>query len=66
VIFEVGFNPVDFGLVSSLARPGGNLTGISGLNIDVVGKRLELLHELYQQPPRSVSSSIRPIAPQKP
>jgi putative tryptophan/tyrosine transport system substrate-binding protein len=46
VVFETLGDPVAAGLVSTLARPGGNLTGISGLGPDLSGKRLELLKEL--------------------
>ena len=46
IVFGVGGDPVQFSLVSSLNRPGGNLTGVSNLNAAVLGKRLELLHEL--------------------
>src|SRR4030095_3115812 len=38
-------NPVDSGLIASLARPGANITGTSSMNADVVGKQLELLKE---------------------
>src|SRR6516164_9794324 len=45
-VFLVGSDPVLIGLVPSLNRPGGNLTGVSILNTYVIGKRLQLLHEL--------------------
>ena len=46
IVFMVGTDPVDVGLVASLSRPGGNLTGVTTLNLEIVPKRLEALREL--------------------
>jgi putative ABC transport system substrate-binding protein len=46
IVFIVGIDPVESGLVASLARPGGNLTGFSSIATDLNPKRLELLSEL--------------------
>jgi putative ABC transport system substrate-binding protein len=46
IVFETGVDPVGAGLVKSLNRPEGNITGITSLNVHVGPKRLELMHEL--------------------
>jgi len=46
IVFAVAFDPVRDGLVQSLAHPGGNVTGMSIQQLDLVDKRLELLHEV--------------------
>jgi len=46
IVFVVGVDPVAAGLVSSLNRPAGNMTGVSFYDVPIVGKRFALLHEL--------------------
>jgi putative ABC transport system substrate-binding protein len=49
IVFAVGIDPVEFGLVAGLARPGGNLTGVGFVTVELMAKRLELLSELVPQ-----------------
>ena len=46
IIFHVGSDPVQVGLVASLSRPGANITGVTGISRELLGKRLELIREL--------------------
>ena len=57
-------DPVSVGIVSNLARPGGNITGFAGQNVDLEGKRLELLKDLLPQLSRvaMLANAANPLA----
>jgi putative ABC transport system substrate-binding protein len=52
IVMATGMDPVVLGLVTSLGRPGGNVTGVTSLNSDLAGKRLELLKQLVPRATR--------------
>ena len=61
-VFMVASDPVELGLVASLNRPGGNLTGVAYLNAEVAPKRLELLHEFIPSA-KSIALLVNPTNP---
>jgi putative ABC transport system substrate-binding protein len=62
IVFEIGADPVEVGLVASLNRPSGNLTGVTTLNVELGPKRLELLHEIVPTT-RSIALLVNPASP---
>jgi putative tryptophan/tyrosine transport system substrate-binding protein len=62
IVFEVGGDPVRLGLVASLNRPGGNVTGVTQLNVGLVPKELEVLHELLPTA-RIIALLVNPADP---
>jgi putative ABC transport system substrate-binding protein len=62
IVFETGADPVEKGLVGSLARPGGNLTGMAFMVTELMPKRLELLSELVPQT-RVIALLVNPNNP---
>jgi putative ABC transport system substrate-binding protein len=61
IVFSPVSDPVRSGLVASMARPGGNMTGIAALTVELDPKRLELLHELA--PPGPLGVLVNPTRP---
>ena len=64
IIFAIGGDPVAIGLVASLARPGGNVTGVSWLGGELTSKRLELVSELVPHA-RAIALLVNPNNPQR-
>jgi putative ABC transport system substrate-binding protein len=62
IVFTYGSDPVEAGIVASLSRPGGNITGISTLNAELTAKRLGLMHELAPQS-GSIAVLVNPTNP---
>ena len=62
IVFQVAVDPVEAGLVASLSRPGGNLTGVVSLNLEVEPKRLELLRELVPTA-SAIALLVNPTSP---
>jgi putative ABC transport system substrate-binding protein len=62
IVFETGLDPIAAGLVASLSRPEGNVTGITSLNVAVTPKGLELLHELVPKA-KSFALLVNPANP---
>jgi ABC-type uncharacterized transport system substrate-binding protein len=61
IVFSTGYDPVAAGLVASLSRPGGNLTGVTSLTAEVGPKRVELLHEVVPTA-TSIALLVNPAA----
>jgi putative tryptophan/tyrosine transport system substrate-binding protein len=62
IVFETGGDPVELGLVPSLNRPGGNVTGVTQTNWEITPKRLQLLHELVPTA-RVIALLVNPANP---
>ena len=62
IVFEVATDPVAVGLVASLSRPGGNVTGVTNLGVEIAPKRLELLSELLPTV-TNIALLINPTSP---
>jgi putative ABC transport system substrate-binding protein len=62
IVFTAGFDPVEVGLVASMSRPGGNITGVSILDVELGPKRLELLHAFVPKA-TSIALLVNPADP---
>jgi putative ABC transport system substrate-binding protein len=62
IVFEMGGDPVQLGVVDSLSRPGGNITGVSSLSVEVSPKRLELMHDLLPTATK-LAVAVNPTSP---
>jgi putative ABC transport system substrate-binding protein len=62
VVFQMAFDPVAMGLVASLNRPGGNLTGVTSMGVELVPKRLELMRDLVPAA-TAVAVLVNPLNP---
>jgi putative ABC transport system substrate-binding protein len=62
IVFTIGFDPVQAGLVASLNRPGGNMTGVTILAVDLAPKRLEMLHAVIPTA-RVIALLVNPANP---
>jgi putative tryptophan/tyrosine transport system substrate-binding protein len=63
IVFEMGGDPVQLGVVDSLSRPGGNITGVSSLSVDVSPKRLELMHDVLPTSAANLAVVANPTSP---
>lgn len=62
IVFEMGGDPVALGVVNDLARPRGNLTGVSSLSVEVSNKRLEFMKELFPTAD-ALAVAVNPTSP---
>jgi putative ABC transport system substrate-binding protein len=61
IVYFIGTDPVKVGLAASLARPGGNLTGVTAINVGLIAKCLSLMHELV--PAATIAVLVNPANP---